>query len=373
MENKIRPKLIIIGLTLAVCLIVGVLFFNRHLGRSRAANEKVALSADKTNLTLKAGESETIHIQILPKTAGAKISGFDLIFTAAGATIGVGQPQGINGGSVNFIQIAATDERVVYIIKGDDGSLPLGVDLPVTITAASNGAGSVGFMATSTVVGNISQYFYEIDPADTITVNGSPTTTPTGDLPVTPLPTPLPEGNANLNIKLKFQGIGAAPADHLNSMAVRIGVVREGEETPDFEDMPPVTFTAGDKGIWSGTLPYDLTDTGAKYKIYVKGPNHLQKKICDARPAETSPGTYRCSIGKIVLATGENDLDLSEIIQLSGDLPSQNGVIDAGDITLVRENFSQVEPKADINLDGVVDTQDYSLIISSMGVKYDEE
>ena len=70
-------------------------------------------------------------------------------------------------------------------------------------------------------------------------------------------------------------------------------------------------------------------------------------------------------------------MDFSNIYELVGDLPDQDGVVDSYDISFIRLNLGKnedaVQAIGDINLDGRVDTQDYSLVIASLSVKKDEE
>ena len=116
---------------------------------------------------------------------------------------------------------------------------------------------------------------------------------------------------------------------------------------------------------------------GTGYTLYVKGPRHLQKKICVNTPTETAIGTYRCSNGIIILSATENTFDLSKIMLLVGDLPKQDGVVDSYDTSYIRQSLGSILIKdldtADVNRDGIVDTQDMSLVIQALNVKYDEE
>ncbi|PIZ65644.1 hypothetical protein COY14_01950 [Candidatus Roizmanbacteria bacterium CG_4_10_14_0_2_um_filter_36_9] len=108
----------------------------------------------------------------------------------------------------------------------------------------------------------------------------------------------------------------------------------------------------------------------------IKGPKHLQKKICVNNPLEVIPGTYNCKKGEITLQNGEQTLDFLGIYLLAGDLPLQNGLIDAVDIIYVKSNLGSKDPevvsRADLNLDGIVDSQDYTMIINALSFKYDE-
>lgn len=198
------------------------------------------------------------------------------------------------------------------------------------------------------------------------------TTTPS----LTPSPTNVPSttassGNVALDLKLKFQGITHKPDDKFNKFLVNV-IAEAGDGTTT---VGGATFTADSSGTWSGSVPLTLTP-GDGYKIFVKGPKHLQKRICDMTPTETAPGTYNCENGNITLKDGVNNLDFSGIYQLVGDLPEQDGVVDSYDISLVINNFGKTDlatlSVADLNLDGVIDTQDYSLIIAALSQRSDE-
>jgi len=210
---------------------------------------------------------------------------------------------------------------------------------------------------------------------------GSPTPT-TG--PGTPTPTTGGgggTGTARFNLSLAFQGITQAPLSGQNTMDVLVTLSGGGLA----QNIPAIgTFTTNGGGIWTGGVSFSGLSAGGGYKLLVKGPKHVQKKICDSAPTETAPGTYRCGDGDITVSTSStNTFDLSGAKLLVGDLSPQDGIIDAYDISLVRNNFCTTanpdvckDPKllseADLNLDGIIDSQDYSLLISSLSVKYDE-
>ena len=111
----------------------------------------------------------------------------------------------------------------------------------------------------------------------------------------------------------------------------------------------------------------------------------MQKKVCEATPTESAPGTYHCGDGDIEVAVDTiNTVDFSGIRMLVGDLPSQDGVVDAYDVSLIRNGFcttdnpgvckdSKLLSEADLNLDGIIDSQDHSLMIASLSIKYDEK
>ena len=147
------------------------------------------------------------------------------------------------------------------------------------------------------------------------------------------------------------------------------------ENTEKYADIDNSIFTAGANGVWSGVVDFAV-NPNHKYALLVKGSHHIQKRVCVKAPTETDGGTYKCAKGVLSLDKGDNDLDLSGIILLAGDLPVQDGTVDAYDISLVRNNIGKTDEaslaQSDINRDGKCDTQDYSLVIAALSVKSDE-
>jgi hypothetical protein len=192
--------------------------------------------------------------------------------------------------------------------------------------------------------------------------------------------TPGPTGNTTLNIKLKFQGITGSVNSPYNTMSVKITLKQE----PNMTAVPTtaVTFTVDSSGVWSGAVSANLA-TASNYYLLVKGPMHIQKKICDNSPSETVGGRYSCPAGQITITTGTtNTLDLTKILMLAGDLPltetnGQDGVADAADIGYVINNFGEQEAEVaaigDINRNGGVDAADFSATKYSLGVSPDEQ
>jgi len=203
----------------------------------------------------------------------------------------------------------------------------------------------------------------------------------------TPTPTQLPGGSVSLKLKLKFQGVMREPSNaNQRTMKVRIKVAGGNLSSPvsvnaDFT-LTNNRNSDTDALIWNGTvnLPAQVTP-GQKYYLLIKGPKHIQKKICDNTPSETTAGSYRCQGGRtITFSSGQNNLDFSKIYLLAGDLPvngAQDGVVDSLDTSYIRNNLGKTDPTvvsiADLNLDGKVDTQDWSMVLYALSVKTDEE
>lgn len=378
-KTVFRPKMIVIGLVIAVSSIFLLLYLNKFLYKSRATQPVLTVSFSPQTFTTTINTDSNLHVVLNPNDAGNKISAFDLFFVPGGNLniVSFGTPISVGGSTgAQFTQQINSNNRLSYTISaGSDSDLPLHVEIPVVVKATTAGNGTLTIDAganKSIVVGPIANYYYDLGtvPTGTYTfgvggTNPSATVSPTGS-----------SGNMTLNLKLKFQGIGAKPADQFNKMTVAVTAVDQAGNTyPGGAD-----FVADANGIWNGTVSLNAP-AGSGYRILVKGPKHLQKRICDATPSETAGGTYRCSKGAITLANGANNLNFSGVIQLVGDLPEQgtagqNGVIDAYDISYILNNLRSTDARAlaigDLNLDGIIDAQDYAGLLASLSIKYDE-
>jgi hypothetical protein len=178
-------------------------------------------------------------------------------------------------------------------------------------------------------------------------------------------------GQATIKMVLRFQSINNIPKT--NKMLVQIGT-----DKTNLDDTKEVEFTAEEGGKWVGTFTVDKISLDGDSVMYVKGPKHIRKKICVNAPTENLGGTYKCdNDGNIKLQEGENSLDFSGVLLLAGDLPVQDGLINAPDLAFIRQNFGNRSEDAlqrgDLNLDGIIDTQDFSMILQTLAFKYDEE
>lgn len=199
--------------------------------------------------------------------------------------------------------------------------------------------------------------------------DATPTVTGTPDV-ITPT---LSVGNTTINLKLKFQGVVKKPA--INIMRIRVAVMQGTNRYNGTGD-----FTSDDNGVWSGSAKVEMpsTSTTTGWSILVKGPKHMQKKICDTSPTESYAGTYGCGQGNITMTpAGANTFDFTKLTMLVGDLPEQDGIINSYDFSLIRNNLNTKDAKiisiADVNYDGKVDSQDASLVLAALSVRQDEQ
>jgi len=258
-------------------------------------------------------------------------------------------------------------------------------------TAPSNGANlEIGADASHSrfldgSIDDLRIYNYALTPEQIIADMNSGSPGPTEPEPTEPEPTEPPditsppisgESQVTLNLKLRFQGITKQPAEANRTMDVAVAVAPVPIAYIAREKT--VKFTGQSDGTWTGTVTFDDLPSYFAGTIYIKGPKHIKKKICSNNPTETISGGYRCKSFELLnIKGGENNLDLSGIILFAGDLPIQNGVVDAVDIAFIRQNLTNKDgeklQRGDLNLDGIIDTQDFSMVLAALGFKFDEE
>lgn len=204
------------------------------------------------------------------------------------------------------------------------------------------------------------------------TLTPAPTNNPTATPTTKPNPTATPTNTIAVNFSIRLQGILSVPKTK-SSVPITVSLA----QGTSVRNTRSITFTAGSNGIWNGSASYTDLNPASNYIVLLKGPHHLQKKICANSPTESVAGSYDCSTGTITLSNGTNTINAGGITMLAGDLPLQDGVVDSQDIVRIRTNFGKTDPDtlafADLNYDGIVDTQDYSLIIAALSFKYDQE
>ena len=181
-------------------------------------------------------------------------------------------------------------------------------------------------------------------------------------------------GNIKLNMKLRMQCVVAKPKG-ADTIKVKVGLADGGLRSPQYQTSD---FKVDDKGFWNGSVTFNAP-VGGGYKLLPKGEKHMQKKVCVNNPKEDYPGAYSCDKGAMTLRDGDNTIDLSSIVLLSGDLPpgEQDGISNAKDQSLVRNLLGKRDEEsaklADINYDGVVNAVDHSCLIAALAVRWDEQ
>ena len=391
--NKVSPKTILLIALAGIVFIVAMFYVISNSRRSRAAlgPDGIQIVVTPATGTFAPNADQIITVKLQPVTATNKMVGYDLTFNATGNLQFVAASKPVNFDDELWHTITPTQIRLSRIV-GPTAAEQQIAEFTITVKGTGNGAGGFSLDASKAeVVGTLAKTNFDIDtvaiggnytfgtgggqpttpPGNPTTPPGNPTTPP-GNPTAVPTNPPGGGGSTTLNMKIKFQGIPTKPTN-ANAETVQVRLFKEGDQAPINGSGQ---FTPDASGIYNGTVTLNASP-GANYTLYVKGPRHLQKKICANSPLETSVGTYRCGRGQVNITSGTNNIDLSKILVLVGDLPQQDGIVDAYDTSFIRQSFGSTDPSklaiGDLNRDGIVDTQDMSLIIQSLNVKYDEE
>ncbi len=349
-------KALLIGIVVS-----SVIFYASYKASTRRPTfNRVAADQAKVNISISPGTGtvgpgpQTLHVIIQPAEAGNTISGIRLTLNAAGTLkiLDVSNPESYpEGDSGIFSQITKEVShdraRLSYVITLPDDKLPKAVKLALRVEGFASGAGSLAVdPATLQIVGKIPGYTYAnsiIESAQLI-FTGNETE----------------QAGKSLTLKVRLQGVAGDPFNRNKSVNVKAALTNP---QTGYEYAYQIPVIAAGAGVWSGNAPIDAP-TGEGYTLRLKGAHHLQKKI---------DGTFS-------ITDNENIIDLSAVTLLAGDIQGQNneqdGVIDALDIAFIRNNFGKSDAgaleKADLNFDGTVDSQDYSLLISSLSQRVDE-
>ena len=253
-----------------------------------------------------------------------------------------------NQGTVRFSVIAqkATNQlssaSVIPVVK-------------ITFKAKSAGTSSVTF-STNQIIGYNAQNQDVILGVDqktegSYTVSGEPTGEPSPETP-------------KIKFKIKFRGMSEQKPD----LKVRLRVIDEKEiDEPryDFEDIEVLpgddkVYKTKDWVILTGLTP------GTDFTLLVKGPKHLQKRV--AKRVELFAGEDQRH--EFEWTDEKNHLD-------PGDLPPQDGVCNTHDWSRLLNRLDSGEEEdvaiADLNYDGIVNMNDYSLLLVTLKEKYEDE
>jgi hypothetical protein len=300
----------------------------------------------------------------------------------------------VEQGIASYIDLPASVQTQVRVIGSGGSITPSPTSLtpspPETITPpSSEGTSTPTPTPTSSPTPTVGP---TIDPSETITpppsegtstptpmptVGSNTTITPIASPSNSPNPTQAQEStnhNVTLDMKVRLQGVVVQPREAYREQSMKVLVLSTDKAYRKEQTIP---FTAGNDAVWSGTIDLSNVPIEKTFQIFVKGNKHLQRKVCALIPNETVSGQYDCNNGQIQFVEGINLVNMSSIYVLAGDIPIQNGIIDSMDIIFVRKNLGITSPavlsRADFNLDGIVDTQDYTLAITALGFKYDEK
>jgi len=181
-------------------------------------------------------------------------------------------------------------------------------------------------------------------------------------------------GSVSLKLSLKLQGINHTPSA-TNKIKVKLKLTN-GSSKQELSEVELIS-SSENNGVFSATVDFKQITPGPGFNLFVKAPKHIQKRYCVATPSGGI--TYRCSKDEqIIITDGLNTLDLTGAPLLSGDLPlPQDGILNSRDVVGLKNCIGKTDAtcknNGDLNYDGAVNGNDFSLLVESMGIKYDDE
>ena len=183
-------------------------------------------------------------------------------------------------------------------------------------------------------------------------------------------------GGVQLQLSLKLQGINSTPAT-ARKLKFKMTLYRGEINQQQINDVE-LTASDANNGVYEGTVSFDKITPADKFKLFIKGPKHIKKRFCHTTP--TGGINYRCTGEEgFAINDGVNVLDLTQIPLLSGDLPipTQDGFLNSQDVaalkTCIQERTTTCINQTDLNYDGAVNGTDFTIILNSMAIKYDDE
>ena len=262
----------------------------------------------------------------------------------------------------NDVDPTAGTIQLAYVVKAEDNQLPHAVMIEIVLKGKKNGSGKLEFL-TAQMTGDVDDSDYNVSKTDAQYSFGEQGGGDDGGDPKT----------INLNLKLRLQGIVTKPKTK-SSIPVKVGLGDGGLTEATYQTG---NFTPDANGIWSGSVTFEVPP-GDGYKVLIKPPHHLQKRVCDADPDEQDNlGYYNCDQGNIELEEGDNNFDFTGAAILVGDLPEQDGIVNARDRVQCSEDIGLTAQDAlersDVNYDGGINQIDCSAILYSMTIRYDEK
>ncbi|MBU2591999.1 hypothetical protein KKD61_00890, partial [Patescibacteria group bacterium] len=194
-----------------------------------------------------------------------------------------------------------------------------------------------------------------IGPTPTSWPTGWPTVTPTGGVPTPTIIGPFYRARINFRVGLvgtryDLSGRPVIVSD-IPALTAKVAV-RSGGYWEVFDN---VVISFDQNAVGSGSVEVQKAVRGAKYAVLIKGPIHLAKRFCQDNQAG------HCWLGEenISLVEGDNNFNWVGAELEPGDL-NIDGVVDSIDFSLLKSAIGKQGSGVweDVNYNGRVDTQD---------------
>lgn len=219
-------------------------------------------------------------------------------------------------------------------------------------------------------------------PRPTATLTPIPTQRPlTPTLTPPPLPTPDDLNAVNLSLRINFFGVWSKPNNpaNLNYQTRKVRVIikkaytKDGEEPEVYrQNLDFSAITDGSSFYYLGGFKPSLSLPSGEYHLLFKGPQHLQ---VSKKNVTLLPGTRTFDFSTNNEALPGGDLPLP--VNADYNNLAQDGIVNSLDYAFIVNNFNSTETKilniGDLNLDGIINTGDTTILAHTLEVKLDED
>lgn len=329
-----------------------------------AVTPKGIVSYEPTSANFSLGQK---NVMTLVLQAQVPISAAQVIIESTG---GVKIVEVLDVQNAKVIRQNSTDRHSDYtvLLVQNTADLPTVLKIPVVVTNTGKNAGNLKIDIKKSQVTDGDGKLFSLSQAKAAYITFAQTGKNTNPLPS---PAPVRADTVSVNITARFQGIDPKSVKIKTIAPVKVQLTQGIGTAATFSLPQFVSFTFGDDTLWHGTALIPNIKPGKDYTLLIKGPKHLQKRICENAHTEQKEGLYSCTEGKIEIGPEKVlNLNISGIVLMAGDVGIQDAVLNAYDLSFVQNTIRKTAKNsavdADVNYDGKVNKTDYEMLVYTL-------
>ena len=267
--------------------------------------------------------------------------------------------------------VYSTDIQIQLLINGQDRADEY---LPYALVSQHLSGASTRLRGTFIAQAN-NEFIVTIDPRNTIRETNESNNQKRAILSVSPSPTP-PTGSTStiIDTRVRFAGVSGSEAEGATI------TLRFTNQLFDAVTSPiRVTHVGG--GVYKAVISvnHSMIPVGIGYSVSVKGEKHISRKFCE-HTGQTSPCVKPSDLVIDLPASDVIAFDFTGMPLEPGDLPPQDGVVNASDFTTLKtlmnkpcnELTANEKYTADVDYNGCINVRDVFLMRKTLESRYDE-
>lgn len=335
-----------------------------------ASDTNVSVSYEPAAPNFSTGKQNVVTVVLRPTGGGISAATVVLHTTGGVKMVNVLDPLQLDNtplANTKYIsqEISEKSLKLTLLVLRATSDLPTTIKIPVVVSGSKAGNLQIDTKESQIIDGKGIAYTFSPTKASYITFSE------TGKNSVAPpTPTQLPENSLSVNLTMKFQGIKSSRLSTKTMSGVKVQLAKGTGKTAQ-DSLPQfISVKVGTDGLWHGSVVFPNVKSTDTYAILIKGPKHLQKRICQNNPTEKTQGAYECVGGEIKLDAENKDITTSGITMMTGDIGLQDSILNAYDLSFIQNTIQKtgknVSADADVNYDGKVNKIDYDLVRYSL-------